>query len=79
MSQFQAAVEASSMKHRKLQAKIYLNHQMLGRTEVLSELGEKNLRNDTDWRNISKTANKGMATGFKRKTVDYILSEKERF
>lgn len=52
---------------------------MLARTEVLSGLGEKNLRNDTDWRNISKTANKGMATGFKRKTVDYILSEKERF
>lgn len=67
------------MKHRRLGAKMYLNHQMLGKTEVLSELGEKNLRNDMDWRNTSATANKGMATGFKRKTADNILPEMERF
>lgn len=75
----QAAVEASSVKHRRSGAELYLNHQMLGKTTVLSELGEKNLRNYMDWRNASDTANKRMATGFKRKTIDCILSEKERF
>lgn len=59
--------------------KIYLNHQMLGKTTVLSELGEKNLRNFMEWRNTGDTTNKRMATGFKRKTVDCILSEKKGF
>lgn len=67
------------MKHRRLGAKIYLNHQILGKTAVLSELAEKNLRNYMDWRNTSDTANKAMASGFKRKAVDCILSERERF
>lgn len=78
-SQFQAAAEATGMKHRRLWAKTYLKYQMLGIAEVLSELGETRLRYDTDWRNTSDTANKGMATGCKRKTVDYVLSETKIF
>jgi len=56
-SQFQAAAEASGMKHSRLWAKMYLKYQMLGIAEVFSELGENSLRYDTDWRNTSNTAN----------------------
>lgn len=67
------------MKHRRLLAKMDLKYQLLGIAEVSSELGENCLRYDTDWRNTTDTANKGMATGFKRKILDYALSENKRF
>lgn len=77
--QFQAAAEASDGKHRRLWAKMYLKYQMLITAEVFPELGENSLRYDIDWRNPSDVANKGMAAGFKRKIVVYVLSENKRF